>query len=109
MVNKYCRFLFHDRDMVIIFFAMQYTSLKISVNKYLIYFAVLFNTVFLIAAIFNQIITDVNITPYGASITQATILYDVHILQANSFAIVSLIILNYKKRKLDESEKNKFQ
>jgi len=70
---------------------------------------IIYNLFYLFIAFNQNIVNQIDVGQYGASITKSSLFYTIHILQANSFAIIAIAILNYKKKKLDQDQKKQIQ
>ena len=93
-------------------FALEYGFVsKVFMNYRRVFysFGLIYNLIFLLVAFSQNIVTQIEIGPYGASIVKSTIFYTVHILQANTFAIIAIFILNLKKKRLDRDQQKQIQ
>lgn len=98
---NYAVFLFSVVTWSLLYFALRYNATNNIKDFYYLAIAILYNSFYLYAAATHKIVTSLDLNTYGASITKATELYSAHVIQANSFTILALLILNHRKRKFD--------
>lgn len=88
-------------------FAINYPK-KAKKNLFpILWAAIIYNLIFLLLTINQQIITHVSISAFGASIERATTVYTIHVVQSNLFIIFSLGLLNMRKKKLTAVERSR--
>ncbi len=69
--------------------------------------AVLYNLIFAWLTFSGQVVTNVEIARFGATIVDATGLYSLHVIQTNVLIIAGIAILNLRKSKMEASERSR--
>jgi signal transduction histidine kinase len=87
-------------------FAISYPNTS-KIYKTIFAAGIIYNIFYIWLAFNSKIIPSVKLTPYGSSITQSSIFYSLHELQAYSFILFGIILLNIKKRHFENIEKSR--